>query len=148
MQNLTKQKDYEYKEGQKKLLVGVRHDATDEAGFGRHQHVDQVVQLVPEVGADGLEVGHLGRRLGLDHDAPLAATVARRGEVLLLLGLAGMVHQALVEEGAAGGLLEEVHDGVVDGVAVLVQPARHVVGDDACRGQLYTNRSSRKIVSR
>ena len=66
---------------------------------------------------------------------------------LLLLRLSGVVHQALVEEGAAGGLLEEVHDGVVDGVAVLVQPARHVVGDDACRGQLYTNRSSRKIDS-
>ena len=42
---------------------------------------------------------------------------------LLLLGLAGMVDQALVEEGAAGRLLEEVHDGVVHRVTVLVEPS-------------------------
>ena len=51
--------------------------------------------LILEVGADGLEVGHLGRRLGLDDDAALAAAVARRRQVLLLLRLAGVVHQAL-----------------------------------------------------
>ena len=41
----------------------------------------------------------------------------------LLLGLAGVVGQDLVEEAAAGGLLEEVDDRVVHRVAVLVQPS-------------------------
>ena len=100
MQNLTKQKDCEYKEGQKKLLVGVRHDATDEAGFGRHQHVDQVVQLVPEVGADGLEVGHLGSRLGLHHHPLLPPAVAGRRQILLLLGLSRVVGVDFDEERA------------------------------------------------
>ena len=100
MQNLTKQKDYEYKEGQKKLLVGVRHDATDEAGFGRHQHVDQVVQLVPEVGADGLEVGHLCSRLGLHHHPLLPPAVTGWRQVLLLLGLSGVVGVDFAEESA------------------------------------------------
>ena len=100
MQNLTKQKDYEYKEGQKKLLVGVRHDATDEAGFGRHQHVDQVVQLVTEVGADGLEVGHLCSSLGLHHDPLLSPPVARGWQVLLFLGLARVISVDFNHEGA------------------------------------------------
>ena len=38
----------------------VRHNATDEGWLGGHQHIDQVVQLVAEVGAHSLEVGHLG----------------------------------------------------------------------------------------
>merc|ERR1719239_1491532 len=49
------------------FFVCIGNDAADEGRLGRHQHVDQVVQLVPEVGADGLEVGHLCGRLGLHH---------------------------------------------------------------------------------
>ena len=41
----------------------VRHNATDEGGLGGHQYVDQVVQLVAEVGTHSLEVGHLGGSL-------------------------------------------------------------------------------------
>ena len=48
-----------------RLLVVVGHNAADEGGLGGHQHVDQVVQLVAEVGAHSLEVGHLGGSLGL-----------------------------------------------------------------------------------
>ena len=54
------------------LLVVVGHDAADEGGLGGHQHVDQVVQLVPEVGAHRLEVRHLGGRLRLHHHPLLA----------------------------------------------------------------------------
>ena len=43
----------------------------------------------------------------------------------LLLGLAGVVDQDLVEKGAAGGLLEEIDDRVVHRVAVLVQPSKY-----------------------
>ena len=43
----------------------------------------------------------------------------------LLLGLAGVVGQDLVEKGAAGGLLEEIDDRVVHRVAVLVQPSKY-----------------------
>ena len=50
----------------------VRHNATDEGGLGGHQHVDQVVQLVAEVGAHRLEVRHLGSRLRLHHHPLLA----------------------------------------------------------------------------
>ena len=57
--------------------------------------------------------------------------MAGRREVLLLLGLARVVGVDLVEEVALGGLLEEVDHGVVDRVAVLIQPAGDVVGDDA-----------------
>ena len=45
------------------LLVVVGHNATDEGGLSCHQHVDQAVQLVPKVGADSLEAGHLGSSL-------------------------------------------------------------------------------------
>ena len=42
----------------------------------------------------------------------------------LLFGLTGVVGQDLVEEAAAGGLLEEVDDRVVHRVAVLVKPSK------------------------
>ena len=114
-----------------RLLVVVWHNATDEGGLGGHQHVDQVVQLVPEVGAHSLEVGHLGGSLGLHHHPLLAPPVAGGRKVLLLLGLARVVHVDLVHEGASLGLLEQVDHGVVDGVSVLVEPSGHIVGDSS-----------------
>ena len=101
----------------------VRDNATDEGGLGGHQHVDQVVQLVAEVGAHSLEVGHLGGSLGLHHHPLLAPPVAGGRQVLLLLGLTRAVHVDLAHEGASLGLLEQVDHGVVEGVSVLFEPA-------------------------
>ena len=50
-------------------------------------------------------------------------------QVLLLLGLTGVIHVDLAHEGASLGLLEQVDHGVVDGVSVLVEPSSHVLGD-------------------
>ena len=44
-------------------------------------------------------------------------------QVLLLLGLTGVVHVDLAHEGASLGLLEQVDHGVVEGVSVLFEPA-------------------------
>ena len=52
------------------VRLPVGHDATDEAWLCGHEHVDEVVELVSEVGANGLEVGHLGSGLRFDHNAP------------------------------------------------------------------------------
>ena len=109
----------------------VRHNAADEGGLSAHQHVDQVVELILEVGADSLEVGHLGGSLGLHHHPLLAPPVAGGRQVLLLLGLARVVGVDLAHEGAGLGLLEQVDHGVVDGVSVLVEPSGHIVGDSS-----------------
>ena len=81
------------------MIVG--HNATDEGGFSGHQHVDQVVQLISEVGADSLEVGHLGGSLGLHHNPLLAPPVAWWRQILLFLGLAGVVHVDFIHQGAS-----------------------------------------------
>ena len=80
------------------MIVG--HNAADERGLSTHQHVDQVVQLVPEVGADSLEVGHLCGSLRLHHDPLLSPPVARGWQVLLFLGLAGVISVDFNHEGA------------------------------------------------
>ena len=113
------------------LFVVIRHNAADEGGLGGHQHVDQVVQLVAEVGAHRLEVRHLGGGLRLHHHPLLAPPVAGGRQVLLLLGLARVVGVDLAHEGAGLCLLEQVDHGVVDGVPVLVEPASDVVGHSA-----------------
>ena len=113
------------------LFVIVGHNATNEGGFSRHQHVDQVVQLISEVGADSLEVGHLCGRLGLHHHPLLSPPVPGGWQVLLLLGLPRVVHVDLIHEGAGLGLLQQVDHGVVDGVSVLVEPSGHIVGDSS-----------------
>ena len=115
----------------KKLLVGIRHNATDEAGFGRHQHVDQVVQLVPEVGADGLEVGHLCSRLGLHHHPLLSPAVTWWRQILLFLCLSRVVSIDFNEKRAILGLLQQIHNCVVDGISVLVKPPSAVVRDSS-----------------
>ena len=80
------------------MIVG--HNATNEGGFSRHQHVDQVVQLISEVGADSLEVGHLGGSLRLHHHPLLSPPVAWGRQVLLFLGLARVIHVDFIHEGA------------------------------------------------
>ena len=82
------------------LLVVVRHNAADEGRLSRHQHVDQVVQLISEVGADSLEVGHLCGRLGLHHHPLLSPPVPGGWQVLLLLGLAWVIRVDLNHQGA------------------------------------------------
>ena len=110
-----------------RLLVVVGHNATDERGLGGHQHVDQVVQLVPEVGADGLEVGHLCGRLGLHHHPLFTPAVAGWGQILLFLGLSGMVGVDFAEKRTILRLLQQIDNGVIDGIAVLVEPSSAVV---------------------
>ena len=82
------------------LFVIVGHNATDKGGLSRHQHVDQVVQLISEVAADGFEVGHLCGGLGLHHDPLLSPPMSWGRQVLFLLGLARMIHVDFKHEGA------------------------------------------------
>ena len=109
------------------LLVIVGDNATDEAWLSGHQHVDQVVQLILEVGGDSLEVGHLGGSLGLDDNSLLSSPVAGGREVLLLLGLSRMVRIAFNHQLTGLGLLEDVHHSVIDGVPVLVKPSGEII---------------------
>merc|ERR1719249_330010 len=113
------------------FLVVVGHNATDEGRFSRHQHVDQVVQLIPEVGADSLEVGHLCGGLRLHHNPLLTPPVSWWRKILLFLGLAGVIHIDLAHEGTGLSLLQQVNNSVVDGIPVLVQPSSDVVGDSS-----------------
>ena len=48
-------------------------------------------------------------------------------QILLLLGLTRVVGVDLAHQGTGLRLLEQVDDGVVDGVAVLVEPTSDVV---------------------
>ena len=113
------------------LLVIVRDNATDEAWLSGHQHVDQVIELILEVGADCLEVGHLGGSLGLDDNSLLSSPVSRGREILLLLGLSRMVRVALNHELTGFGLLEDVHHSVIDRIPVLVEPSGEVIAHGA-----------------
>ena len=110
-----------------RLFVGIGNNAADERRLGRHQHVDQVVQLVPEVGADGLEVGHLCGRLGLHHHPLLTPAMTRWWQILLFLGLSGMVGVDFAEKRTILRLLQQIDNGVIDGIAVLVEPSSAVV---------------------
>ena len=101
----------------------VRDNTTNEGWFSCHQHVDQVVELILEVRADSLEVGHLGSSLGLDHDPLLTSPVSRRRQILFLLGLARMIRVALNHQSAGLCLLEKIHHSVIDRISVLVKPS-------------------------
>ena len=102
------------------LLVIVGHNATDERGLSAHQHVDQVVQLILEIRADSLEVGHLGCSLRLDHNPLLASPTSWGRQILLLLCLSRVVTPPLHHQRADLGFLEEIHNSVIDGISVLV----------------------------
>ena len=110
-----------------RLFVRIGNDAPDEGRLSRHQHVDQVVQLVPEVGADGLEVGHLCGRLGLHHHPLFTPAVAWWWQILLLLRLSRMVGIDFAEKRTILRLLQQIDNGVIDGITVLVEPSSAVV---------------------
>merc|ERR1712073_240449 len=92
------------------LLVGVGHHATDEVGVGLVEGGHQVVKLALEVG------GH-----------SLAASLLL--PVLILGGLkrlAGVVSEAGNGQGI-GAILDQLDNGVVQRILVLVQPSSQVV---------------------
>merc|ERR1719295_395249 len=93
-------------------LVGVGHHATDEVGVGLVEGGHQVVQLTLEVGGHGL------------------AALALLPVLVLgsLQGLARVVLEALDGQGVAT-VLDQLDDGVVEGILVLLQPSGQVVGD-------------------
>merc|ERR1719356_426666 len=95
-----------------RLLVGVRHHATDEVGLSLVEGGHQIVKLSLEAGRHGL--------------AALALL-----PVLVLggfQGLARVVLEALNGE-RVSSVLDQLDDGVVEGILVLLQPSGQVVGD-------------------
>merc|ERR1719341_1706007 len=94
------------------LLVGVGHHATDEVGVGLVEHAHQVVKLALEVGGDSL------------------ATLALLPVLVLgsLQGLARVILEALDGQRVAA-ILDQLNNSVVEGILVLLQPSRQVVGD-------------------
>merc|ERR1719189_3530739 len=85
-------------------LVGVGHDATDEAGVGLVEGVHQVVQLALEVGGDGLATALL-----------LPATVVLGG----FKRLTRMIEETLDQQLVAT-VLHELDNGVVERILVLL----------------------------
>merc|ERR1719264_1040977 len=94
------------------LLVGVGHHTTDEVGLGLVEGCHQVVELALEVGGDSLTALTLLPVLVLGS----------------LKGLARVILEALNSQLVAA-VLDELNDGVVEGILVLLQPSRQVVGD-------------------
>merc|ERR1719295_590638 len=93
-------------------LVGVGHHATDEVGVGLVEGGHQVVELALEVGGHGL------------------AALALLPVLVLgsLQGLARVILEALNGQGVAS-ILDQLNNGVVEGILVLLQPSSQVVGD-------------------
>merc|ERR1719394_2211572 len=98
------------------LLVGVGHKATHKVGLARVEGGHQLDQ--------GDEV---------DGGDSLAATLLLLLALLLGSGsrLARVVFPEENQQGASGGGLHHLDDGVVDGVLVLLKPSSDVVGHDA-----------------
>merc|ERR1719150_1182028 len=96
-----------------RLLVGVGHNATDEVGLGLVEGGHQVIKLALEVG------GH-----------SLAASLLLPVRCILgsLQRLAGVVSEALDSKRVAT-VLDELNNGVIERILVLLQPASQVVGD-------------------
>merc|ERR1740123_1369474 len=94
------------------LLVGVGHHTTDEVGLGLVEGVHQVVELALEVGGHGLAALAL---------LPLLVLWS-------LHGLAGVILEALNGQIVAT-IFDQLNNGVVEGILVLVQPSSQVVGD-------------------
>merc|ERR1719341_2300471 len=94
------------------LLVGVGHHTTDEVGLGLVEGCHQVVELALEVGGDSLTALTLLPVLVLGS----------------LQGLARVILEALNGQRVAA-VLDQLNNGVVEGILVLLQPSRQVVGD-------------------
>merc|ERR1719412_272438 len=98
------------------LLVGVGHKATHKVGFA------------------GVEGGHqLNQGNQIDGGDSLAATLLLLLAVILgsCRGLARVVFPEKNQQSAGGGGLHHFHNGVVDGILVLLQPSSDVVGHDS-----------------
>merc|ERR1719412_306673 len=93
-------------------LVGVGHHATDEVGVGLVEGGHQVIKLTLEEGGHSLA-------------ASLLLPVLVLGG---LQGLAGVVSETLDHEGVAS-ILDQLDDGVVEGILVLLEPSGQVVRD-------------------
>merc|ERR1719209_958560 len=93
-------------------LVGIGHHTTDEVGVSLVEGGHQVVELALEVGGDSL------------------ATLALLPVLVLrsLQGLARMILDALDGQSVAA-VLDQLNNGVVEGILVLLQPSSQVVGD-------------------
>merc|ERR1712155_352012 len=96
-----------------RLLVSVGHNTTDEVGLGLVEGCHQVIKLALEVG------GH-----------SLAASLLLPVRCILgsLQRLAGVVSEALDSKRVAT-VLDELNNGVIERILVLLQPASQVVGD-------------------
>merc|ERR1719210_2405328 len=94
------------------LLVGVGHHTTDEVGVGLVEGGHQVIKLALEVGGHSLA-------------ASLLLPVLVLGS---LQGLAGMVSETLNSKSIAT-VLDQLNNGVIERILVLLQPASQVVGD-------------------
>merc|ERR1712226_1328478 len=92
------------------LLVGVGHHTTDEVGVSLVEDTHEVVQLALEVGRHSL------------------ATLALLALLVLgsLQGLTRVVLEAFNGQGVAS-VLDQLNNGVVEGILVLLQPASQVV---------------------
>merc|ERR1719166_170389 len=98
------------------LLVSVGHKATDEVRLASVESGHQLSQRDQVDGGDGLTAATL---------LLLLALLLGSGG-----GLAGVIGPEKGQESAGAGGLEHLHNGVVDGVLVLLQPAGDVVGHD------------------
>merc|ERR1712226_522740 len=92
------------------LLVGVGHHTTDKVGVSLVEDTHEVVQLALEVGRHSL------------------ATLALLALLVLgsLQGLTRVVLEAFNGQGVAS-VLDQLNNGVVEGILVLLQPASQVV---------------------
>merc|ERR1719334_2792205 len=95
-----------------RLLMGVRHNTTDEVGLSLVKSGHEVIKLALEVGGHSL------------------ATLALLSFLILggLSRLAWVVSKALNDQ-RVGSILQHLYNSVIEGVLVLLQPASQVVGD-------------------
>merc|ERR1711863_223151 len=95
-----------------RLFVSVGHHTMDEVGLSLVEGGHQVIKLALEVGGDSL------------------ATLALLPVLVLgsLQGLARVILEALNGQGVAA-ILDQLNNGVVKGILVLLQPSSQVVGD-------------------
>merc|ERR1712223_1123395 len=96
-----------------RLLVSVGHHATDEVGLGLVEGGHQIVKLALEVGG---------------HSLAASLLLPVRGILGSLQRLAGVVSEALDGQSVAS-ILDELNNGVIERILVLLQPASQVVGD-------------------
>merc|ERR1712223_664140 len=95
------------------LLVGVGHNATDEVGLGLVKGGHKVIKLALEVGG---------------HSLAASLLLPVRGILGSLQRLARVVSKALDGQRVAT-VLDELNNGVIERILVLLEPSSQVVGD-------------------